>query len=139
MRRRTSAHPEQARVAGHLKFGSYPDEAVAVEQLRREPVGVRAHPADRPEHGVGRRRRLPGAPLDRLAGDLITRETVGYHRTMPRVELHPGLTESALHALPRPGVMFDEGAIFRKVQLDPLPRPGPRDVDGAADRGRAAA
>src|SRR5258705_7360979 len=96
------------------------------------------HPSDRPEHGIGRRRRLTGAPLDWLVGDLIAREPVGYHRAVTRMEHHPDFAEAPLDTFPCPRVVLEQGALAREVEVDSLRRPCPRQVGCTAD-GRCAA
>src|SRR6476646_11515274 len=63
------ADREDTGVVGDTELGGHADEAVLVEQFARQPAGVGAYAADRPQHRVGSRGRLTRAPLDGIAGD----------------------------------------------------------------------
>jgi hypothetical protein len=71
---RDIAHCEHFGVAGNPQICCHADESVFVKHLRRQPAGVGPHPPYRPQHRVGRYRRLPGAPLHRFTGDLVAVE-----------------------------------------------------------------
>ena len=117
----------------------HPDEGHFRRAAPQATSRVGSHPSGRPEHGVGRRLRLPGAPLDRVAGDLIAGETVGYQRAVPGCSTTAASSSRRLtrfHADGRPG---GRGARpCGKYRSTPLPGPGPRHVRGATDGRRAA-
>src|SRR6195256_7094976 len=55
------------------------------------------------------------------------------------MQRYPHVAEAALDALPGPRVVADEGALVGEVEINPLLRPGPRQIGGAAHGRRAAA
>src|SRR6202012_2638904 len=115
------------------------DEAAFVQQLAWQPVGVGPHPTDRPEHGLGRGRRLSGTPVDSPAGYLAAREAIGERGAMARMQTYAQLGQPAVDAPPNPRMVIGQRAVAREIQVDSLVWPRGCQVDGAGDRGRAAA
>lgn len=133
------AHGEHVAMAGHPQFRRDADVPVFVEEFGRQPVGVGSHPPDRPEHGFGDGRALPGAPPNRVAGDLLAGEAVGDHGPMPGVQADPQPIHSGTDTPPDARVIFAQRALTGEVQVDLFARPGGGQVDGAAHRRRSTA
>ena len=128
------AQGEDAWLTGDPQFRGHPHEAVVVEQLPRQPLGVRPYPPDRPQHGVGGRGGLSGAPFDGGTGELLAGEARGHDGPVPGVQFDSGVDESAPDPLPGPGVVQGQGAFAGEVQGDAFVRPGQCDVRRGADR-----
>ncbi len=132
------ADGEHAAMSRNTQIRFDPHEAVLVEQLGGQPVGVGPHASDGPEHGIGVRFGLSGSPANGIVGDFVAPEPVGDLGAVPRVQRHAGAFEPALDAFPHARVMPGHGALAGEVQVDLLVRPRDRDVRRTAD-GRGAA
>ncbi len=120
--------------SGQSEVGVDADEPAVVQELGGEPVGVGPYASDRPDHRVGRGGGLPGAPLDRLVGDLVEVEPGRDHGAVTGMQPDTAIGEQLADALPHAAMMLGQGGFAGEVEVDLLVGPGVGEVGGAADR-----
>ena len=97
---------------------------------RRAASRCWADPADRPDHRVGRRRRLAGGPRDRPVGDLVAVEAVRHDGAVAGVQMTPRAASRG-----RRGPRRGRGAGAARARRGSRGRPACRASGGDVGRG----
>lgn len=133
------AHREHPLVPAGLQSRANRDEPALVEHRSRHPPGVRRGAADRPDHDVRARLRLPRHPRDRATTQTAAVVPARNSGAVAGVQGHAQPEEARAHLPPDARMVVGERPVAGEVEVDAGARSPLGDLGGRAHRRCAAA